>query len=383
MNTLPPEITRQILQNADIDSCVALGNTCKRLRAICGAEEPLFETKVRISVPWMRPGNDGYEQDTWYGCARLLSARHKHQNYFPISNLTDIHIPARERTVLQAAQEPPPEDDFQSLMVSLSEPSNNSEDLTDHLLKVLGIPDEAWDTVALESKSLVMIYCFVEDGDGDQVQMFVVMDRGSDGQLDIEKAFRFTFTESEYTVKCLNDTFLVSLSAGYAQWYTWYVDVPRQALVLLAGPHDDVESSRLFDYDGVLWIHHGSVFVPYVLDLDTTKKVYLLGGHDEVTDSQESFPDPGTEIVFVPEDMFMAGHPTLYVAGGGIKQDKVVQSDRYDFYNQGGDKCRRLIHSFQTNNVVDLATGKEYYPSDANGTVAGVSNSKLGYWRKK
>lgn len=61
----------------DLESAVALEQTCCQLRILSRAMEDVNRQLVSARVPWMQPNSDpkSYEATSWIGCARIIASR--------------------------------------------------------------------------------------------------------------------------------------------------------------------------------------------------------------------------------------------------------------------------------------------------------------------
>ncbi|KAG5373280.1 hypothetical protein CJU90_0967 [Yarrowia sp. C11] len=76
--TLPVELCVQLFRLCDLESCLALNETCRTFGEVfSGLDDSLVRSKVRDRVPWMTVNESGTEIRSWARAARLIRARTK------------------------------------------------------------------------------------------------------------------------------------------------------------------------------------------------------------------------------------------------------------------------------------------------------------------
>lgn len=75
---LPNEIGLQILQDCDLESCLALGESLPNIHALLRSmDATLVREKVVARVPWMELDLSDNRFSTWMACARVIRARNR------------------------------------------------------------------------------------------------------------------------------------------------------------------------------------------------------------------------------------------------------------------------------------------------------------------
>lgn len=426
--TLPPEIIHQIFDNADIADSLALGDTCSSIRnAANGWAGNALAPKVKERVPWIRPGNDGFEQSTWFGCARLICARSRRLGKVqrdtcgPLTKKT----PCSKTTLEVVMVETVPKavvttaglwfergNTFGSGSSSVAfkpvkaavnlETDESQKQLTEKLsqedkntLKTLfDIPDGAQDVSFWANDKEVLVH--VNPGYAILSHYFFVIGRRQ-GVLDSSSTYSTSFNGPKWSVTSLTDVFFLHLSDYSDQWHTFYVNRTTKALQLVYGPHSALQEGDMVEYDGLLWFN--SVFatldqwIPQIVDIGVLNKTMKDVRFFNADDPREVEIVRGQDTPHLPWSMFKFGGFGLSYGMVGCLHQRVVNGGRRTAHagshRQASGQCRSLIQSSAIPGaVVDLATATEYLPAKvpANSAIfAGISQQArgqhtVGYW---
>lgn len=285
-NDLPAELAIQVIQYCNLETCVSLGGVSSWFRQVV---EDTISPLVQERVPWMYPETDGFQQNTWIGCAKTVVARRRQtgdpNKYTPL----DLYTVSRVQTGLE---------DYIQLInrgTDIAAPKSRSmlvfsADTVRNAIKhkVWMLQRRAKETWARSLGIDDYLRATFHYIDGvtvfdNETEVLLVGSRSStlrcslirriEGVLDTANAFTFKYPYGTFLKVCLvrNAIFICFEN------HLFYLNHSKQHLFLVATTEKVAKhhEALVVEYNGLLWCRWDTewLFLPLHVDLDMYNKV--------------------------------------------------------------------------------------------------------------